>query len=267
MKSIKWLLVAALAACGGELGEEPALEVADDAAPEEPDVGSSEQGIAIRSDGYGYNVNGQNFRCQWNNGAASDVCIYPGNRDRDICVTGNGMTAGQKTEAEADVDALLPALTSQFSGSGWNFERNCSGFVDVSISYGNITGSQLTTSILGYVKIPQMASTVQGKIPDFIPGTHRLQTGTAAVTVDRAQIVADFAVANQQRVRRHALYGGIYAGATGLGFTPAHTNRVTSIVTTPAAAKLTSVSSQEKCRVDGYDVSNDGLIFGNGTCP
>jgi hypothetical protein len=267
-----------LFACGGEADDpEQASVDGADVAIDEPAaddivLGTAEQPITVKGL-HGVNYNGDPYRCQLIVGTGgSDTCLYPRDTSRSICVTGTGMTAGQKTEAEADVDAILPTFASQFGG--WAFSRSCSS-PDVNLEYANISASQTSTSILGYVRVipttPTGPLVEPGTFPTFNlwKGSFYVEgSGATKLRVDRPQIVADFAAADQQRVRRHALYGGMYAALTGIGFTPDHTNRVTSIATTPATAKSTSVSTQEKCRVNGYTLSGgiEAAIATSGNC-
>lgn len=270
MKSIKWFMVAALAACGGNVetepgfvdmyGPEPEIEQPDEAeqVPEtDPSnavvqLGTAEQAITVAV-GYGFNngSNGQNYRCQQFTGLETDKCIYPADVTRKFCVLNVGMTAAQKAEAEADVDSILGIMDSQFPA--WSFSRSCVT-PDVNIEYGNIPASQVTTSIMGYVQVTAINPTLLAEvITGPLKGSHFQQNANPiAVRVDRPQIVADFAVADQQRVRRHALFGAMYVAGVGLGFTPDHINRVTSITTTPGTAKSTSVSTPEQCRVNNF---------------
>lgn len=252
----KALLVCALVACGGEIdGNELPDRVPNESLYEQPDVGSIEQ-EAVSQFGYGFNglaaTHGvQNFACA---NRTTDNCIYPRDRSRRFCVDSTSMTPAQFTEANADVDAILPTLTSQFGAVGWTFSRNCSS-PDVQISYGSVPGTSFVTSILPYVSITAQSGGLTQVFPSGAGGNHWQQTsGPLFVMVDRAQIVLEFgSAADEQRVRRHAIYGGMYAGGVGLGFTSAHTNRVTSIPTTPGVAKLPSVSTSEQCRVNNYD--------------
>lgn len=268
---MKRMMMLALAlACGGELGEsydvETTGETSDLLDEQQPAEETIEEKTTVKN-GYGYNVNrttGGNYRCQQLIGLDSDKCVYPGFKaNRVVCVDCTGMTAGQCAEAKEDVIAILPTFNSQFNASGWSFQTtasgNCGTGMAARIRYADISGSQTIGSILGYVDV---SSNISGPLTELTgnPGTHHVQTGTASITVDRARIVADFAVADQQRVRRHALYGGMYAALTGLGFTPEHTNRVTSISTTPGVAKFITVSSKEACRVNSYTITTDGLF-------
>lgn len=259
----------ALTGCGGDLREGDAAidrvpddeQIEPEAVPE-PDLAFAEFAIQTKPL-YGWNsayASGGNIACDQSNGNDTNVCIYPENRTRRICVSGIGMTAGQKTEAEADVDAILPTLNSQFSSSNWLFSRGCGTGDTASLEYGNIPDSQQLASILGYVRVSSSGSSLDEALP--YKGTHKKQSGTATIRVDRAQIVNDFSVNDQPRVRRHALYGGMYAALAGLGFTRVHTNRVTSVAITSAVAKTVSVSAQEQCRVNAYDPFLNNPIIG-----
>lgn len=248
-----WMLMAASAlACGGNA----------DTGPDESGDAYEEEGLdekASSNFGYGFeSVEASHGTV--NVGCGNNInkfCMYPGDKSRKFCVTGTGMTAAQKTEAEADVDAILPTFASQFGGAGWSFSRSCSNTPDVLIEYGNISASQAKTNIMGYVSAMPQAGSLNQVFPLGAGGTHWQQkpvTGQFVVRVDRAQIITDFdSTAREQRVRRHALYGGMYAAGAGLGFRSNHTNQNTSISITQDSAKVLTLSATELCRANGYD--------------
>lgn len=281
MKLIRWAIVAvwALLGCGGEaevypLPFEPAVEEPGDGVTpgdglDDVELGIAEQAVTVK-EGHGFNC-GNNaldrtpYRCQQFVGLETDRCGYPYDKSRKFCADSDFMSAGQLTEANADIDAILPTLTSQFGGAGWSFSRSCST-PDVLIRYQNIPAGQSKTSILGYVRVWNNANgalLLNESAGGFeYNGSHVQQTSTGVfvVTVDRAEINAQFTGSDRDRVRRHAFYGGMYAAGTGLGFTPSHVNRATSIAITATAAKLTSVSSAEQCRVNAYVPTANGLF-------
>lgn len=257
------LLVAALAACGGQSDDGFEYDVPEQEQEQEQISDDEIDDKAASQFGYAYeaveNSHGvQNVACA---NRQNRHCMYPDTKTRKFCVTGTGMTAGQKTEAEADVDAILPAFATQFGGTGWSFSRSCSNTPEVLIEYGNISAAQIKSSILGYVSVMPQSGSLTQVFPGGASGAHWQQktSGQWVVRVDRPQIITDFDTTNrEQRVRRHALYGGMYAAGAGLGFISAHTNRVTSIVITQDSAKLTDVSTSEKCRVDGFTPTDPG---------
>lgn len=261
---IKWAVLAAALACGGESYEDGALITETD---DDPSFATTEQDVTfIPQYGFRRDLASSNTRCL-NPGVNSQACMLPPDKTYTVRVTGTGMSATQKIEAVGLVGGFIAAFKDELTSWTMSQLTGSSGG-DVQISYGTLPGTA-KTSIHTYA---HATATGASTLEDFgATGTYE-KYGTISCTVDRAKIVQDFSTAQQPRVLRHALY---YCANMGLGLgSGGATSRATAIVVTPDVNKSENLGDYSKCMANTYSPTTDPnqifAVCGPGTfitCP
>jgi hypothetical protein len=243
MKRIMMILGMMLAAaCGGELGDyEPEFETA------EQDVNF------IATYGFRNDLPDSNTRCDSGTQVNSHSCNYPPNKTLTVRCTGTGMTAAQKTVCEQKLDGFIAAFSAELPT--WSMSRINSGTADVNISYGTNSSTNAKTSIHRYAKATVSNPTL---LDDFGSTGSYFKYGSINCTVDRARIVVDTTMLQQDKVLTHAIH---FCAHKGLGFgAGGHFNRSHSIVVTPDTYKSENLSPLNVCMAQTYDPTGNTVF-------
>jgi hypothetical protein len=241
-------------ACAGESYETDDLDIdglREQAAQDAEEFEELEQPFLVE-DTYGFrsDLSSSNTRCLGSNTAvATQVCNVPKDKTPSYFVTGTGMSAAQKTDAQQKIDGFIASFAGQFPT--WTMSRITSN-ADINISYGALNSGNPKTSIHRYVKLTTVAADNLGAPAFGGIGTWRKYKPSSVCTIDRPRIIADFSTTTQQtNVLRHAL-GTCFSFGLGLG-TGGGVTRPNAIAVTENAVKSVNFSEYAKCLVNKFD--------------
>jgi hypothetical protein len=237
-----WGMTLLALACGGEADEF------------EPEVGTAVQDVTYVPD-YGFrdDLVDSNTRCIHNPPTNSHRCNLPPNKTMQTLVTGTGMTATTKAEAEGLVDGYIAQFAAELPS--WSLSRITSGSAaDVHISYGTVPGTN-KNSIHNYTRVVVNGGT---DLEDFgSTGTYR-KYSTIACKIDRSKILNDFTAPQRPRVLAHAIH---YCMHKGVGFgSGGGSTRSYGIVVTPDAFKSDSLSARVICMAETYNAAQNQIF-------
>lgn len=256
--TLLWLVLACLATfvmvtftgCGGVTGfDDDALITEEE--PEE--LTELAQEYILDAGDYGFRIDlaDSNARCALSSPPNGQVCVVPPNRQVTFMVSDIGISSTQKPEVISLVDGWITRFADDFPL--WTFTRVTSGTPDVEFRYGPNSGTNVN-SIHSYAHALNSGGST---LDDFGASGTWMKNGTIQCTIDNTSIVNDFLLAEEPRVRSHAVdycaFKGVGIGSGG-GTTRGH-----AIAVTPGAVKNSSASERVKCLAQNSTITGNSI--------
>jgi hypothetical protein len=231
--------------------------------PEPEEMGEAEQAISAELNGGGWRLDGEQVQKLCGGNSTSQKCVLPPSKTIGVQLDVTGMDPADVTIANTQFHALIAALNTQFSGTGYSWATVLQS-PNLVVKDGTVSNFVGTTDIRAHVRLA--CSNLSGALTEPAGGLngtwHRCQTIQA--TVDYDKIFETFGAGSTTQVIKHAI-GSALIAAAGIGVNAGHTGRITS-QTTSTANKSSTVDARERCRMLKLNLSNQSNITLTNDC-
>lgn len=253
--SFMWAVLAAFATAGiaGAWGcgssEPQDLEVME--------LDQAEQPVSVEVNGYGWRSDGTNVGMQCSGGSTSQVCNVPATKTVRVKVDTTGMVAVDIPKATAQRDALITAYNNQYSGNGWSFSSQTSN-LQIEWKAGTVSNLGAADDWRQFAR-PSCVSF--STLTETVDGSYRA-CGSIVVTVDYDKIFGTFGDAGMSAALKHIMGASMQMRA-GVGLQTNDSTRISFNKVSATAARNTTMTSREQCRVRALVTGGGSVSFTN----